>query len=84
MTLKEKLNQLAEALIDSAPSVETTKEQVEIFKATSTWYLGLRKSEKGEELMVPYGDLTEESKDLDRQTVLAVYRAINSLAVSNG
>lgn len=49
MTLKEKLNQLAEALIDAAPSVETTKEQVDIFKAASTWYLGLRKSEKGDD-----------------------------------
>lgn len=37
-----------------------------------------RKSEKGEELMVPYDQLTEESKDLDRQTVLAVYRAIEA------
>lgn len=39
-----------------------------------------RKSEKGEELMVPYADLTEESKDLDRQSVQAVYRAIEALA----
>lgn len=38
-----------------------------------------RKSEKGEELMVPYDQLTEESKSLDRYTVAAVYRAIESV-----
>jgi RyR domain len=38
-----------------------------------------RKSEKGEELMVPYDYLTEESKKLDRNTVQAVYDAINEL-----
>ena len=35
-----------------------------------------RKSEKGEELMVPYADLTEESKDLDRGSVRAVMQAV--------
>lgn len=55
MTLKEKLNKLAESLIDAAPTVETTKEQVDIFKATSTWYLGLRKSEKGDDGDEPLG-----------------------------
>jgi hypothetical protein len=35
-----------------------------------------RKSESGEELMVPYEQLSEGAKDLDRQSVLAVYRAI--------
>jgi hypothetical protein len=35
-----------------------------------------RKSETGEELMVPYEDLSEAAKDLDRGTVLAVYTAI--------
>jgi hypothetical protein len=39
-----------------------------------------RKSEKGEELMVPYEDLTEESKELDRASVQAVYAAIESCA----
>ncbi len=38
-----------------------------------------RKSEKGEELMVPYEELTEESKDLDRGTVRAVYAAIEEV-----
>lgn len=35
-----------------------------------------RKSEKGEEMMVPYHELTEETKELDRGTVRAVYAAI--------
>jgi hypothetical protein len=38
-----------------------------------------RKSEDGEELMVPYEQLTEKSKALDRNTVKAVYEAINQL-----
>ena len=39
-----------------------------------------RKSEAGDELMVPYGELTEAAKDLDRGTVNAVYAAIKALA----
>lgn len=39
-----------------------------------------RKSEDGEELMVPYEELTEKSKALDRNTVKAVYDAIESLS----
>lgn len=38
-----------------------------------------RKSEKGEELMVPYEALSEEAKDLDRASVKAVYAAIEEL-----
>jgi hypothetical protein len=38
-----------------------------------------RKSEKGEELMVPYEQLSEEAKDLDRSSVRAVYKAIEEL-----
>ena len=37
-----------------------------------------RKSETGEELMVPYDHLSERAKELDRQTVLAVYAAIQA------
>ncbi len=37
-----------------------------------------RLSEDGEELMVPYEQLTDKSKDLDRNTVIAVYIAINA------
>ena len=35
-----------------------------------------RKSESGEELMVPYEELSELQKDTDRNTVKAVYAAI--------
>jgi hypothetical protein len=37
-----------------------------------------RQSEKGEELMVPYEQLSEEAKELDRETVRAVYAAIEA------
>jgi hypothetical protein len=39
-----------------------------------------RKSESGEELMVPYEQLSEEQKEVDRATVRAVYEAIRSAA----
>lgn len=35
-----------------------------------------RKSERGEELLVPYDNLSEPAKELDRATVRAVYEAI--------
>jgi hypothetical protein len=35
-----------------------------------------RQAEDGEELMVPYEQLSERAKDLDRGTVKAVYQAI--------
>ena len=38
-----------------------------------------RKSEAGEELMVPYEVLSEEAKELDRATVRAVYAAIEEV-----
>ena len=38
-----------------------------------------RKSETGEELMVPYEQLSEEAKELDRSSVRAVYDAIRAL-----
>ena len=37
-----------------------------------------RKSESGEELMVPYEQLSEQAKDLDRETVRTVYAAIQT------
>lgn len=41
-----------------------------------------RKSETGEELMVPYEQLSEPAKDLDRGTVRAVYEAIRAAAAA--
>lgn len=37
-----------------------------------------RLSEKGEELMVPYDQLSDEAQELDRGTVRAVYAAIEA------
>ena len=42
-----------------------------------------RKSEDGEELMVSYEQLSEKAKDLDRNTVKAVYAAISKLHSGN-
>lgn len=39
-----------------------------------------RKLETGEELMVPYGELSDAAKELDRGTVRAVYAAIEAAA----
>jgi hypothetical protein len=38
-----------------------------------------RKDERGDELMVPYEQLPEAAKELDRGTVRAVYAAIERL-----
>lgn len=38
-----------------------------------------RRSESGAELMVPYEQLSEEAKELDRSSVRAVYDAIRSI-----
>lgn len=39
-----------------------------------------RKLETGEELMVPYDQLSDAAKELDRGTVRAVYAAIEATA----
>lgn len=39
-----------------------------------------RKLESGEELMVPYDQLSEDAKELDRGTVKTVYAAIQELS----
>jgi len=41
-----------------------------------------RKSETGEELMVPYDQLSEAAKDLDRGTVRTTLAAISELGFS--
>lgn len=38
-----------------------------------------RLAEDGEELMVPYEELSEKQKQTDRNTVIAVYKAIEEL-----
>ena len=38
-----------------------------------------RQAEDGEELMVPYSQLSERAKELDRGTVKAVYAAIQAV-----
>lgn len=38
-----------------------------------------RKAEDGEELMVPYAELSEKAKELDRGSVRAVYAAIEAV-----
>ncbi|HEY6246147.1 MAG TPA: RyR domain-containing protein [Pyrinomonadaceae bacterium] len=43
-----------------------------------------RKSESGEELMVPYSELSEQAKELDRGSVRAVYAAIEEVSRSQG
>jgi hypothetical protein len=43
-----------------------------------------RRSEKGEELMVPYDQLSEEAKELDRASVRAVYAAIRAAQAEAG
>ncbi len=40
-----------------------------------------RLSEDGEELMAPYEQLSEKAKDLDRNTVRAVYAAIERASI---
>lgn len=63
------------------PDVELVAEKVHEAWIDSKLKKGVlsRLSEKGEELMVPYLDLTEENKELDRGSVVAVYNAINLL-----
>ena len=48
-------------------------------KAKNAHGVTTRKSESGEELMVPYEQLSEEAKELDRSSVRAVYDAIREL-----
>ena len=62
------------------PDIETVSAKVHEAWMESKAAQGIktRKSEKGEELMVPYEQLSEEAKELDRATVRAVYAAIRA------
>lgn len=62
------------------PDIETVSAKVHEAWMESKAAQGVksRKSETGEELMVPYEQLSEEAKELDRATVRAVYAAIRA------
>jgi hypothetical protein len=66
------------------PDIELVSAQVHEVWMESKKANGIssRKSEDGEELMVPYEKLSEKAKDLDRNTVKAVYAAIKKLSSS--
>jgi hypothetical protein len=64
------------------PDVEKVAAEVHLAWIESKKEQGFssRKSEDDEELMVPYKQLSEKQKDLDRNTVKAVYAAIKKLS----
>jgi hypothetical protein len=66
------------------PDIELVSEKVHEQWMKTKWAQGVttRLSELGEELMVPYPQLSEPAKDLDRNTVKTVYAAIKELAVA--
>jgi len=66
----------------SLPDIELVSAEVHAAWMASKRAQGIdsRRSETGEELMVPYEQLSEPAKDLDRNTVRAVYAAIERLS----
>jgi RyR domain len=66
------------------PDIEIVAEKVHEAWMESKSKQGVtsRKSESGEELMVPYKELSEEAKQLDRASVRAVYAAIEEVSRS--
>jgi hypothetical protein len=65
-------------LIVKLPEIELVSAKVHEAWMESKLKNGItsRKSEAGEELFVPYIRLSEQSKDLNRDAVRAVYKAI--------
>jgi hypothetical protein len=63
------------------PDIEKVAEEVHKawMKTKKSAGIHSRKAEDGEELMVPYEQLSEKQKDTDRNTVKAVYEAIEKL-----
>jgi hypothetical protein len=61
------------------PDLETVASEVHCQWLESKRKMGIvsRKAEDGEELMVPFEQLSEKAKELDRSTVRVVYAAIN-------
>jgi hypothetical protein len=68
----------------SLPDIEEVSAQVHAawIEAKRAQGITSRKAEDGEELMVPYRQLSERAKELDRQAVRTVYAAIQRI-VSN-
>jgi hypothetical protein len=68
------------------PDIETVAAKVHEAWMESKKAQGVesRKSEKGEELMVPYEQLSGEAKDLDRVMVQTVYEAIRAAQAEAG
>ena len=66
------------------PDIEAVAEKVHDAWMESKQRQGVtsRKSESGEELMVPYSQLSEQAKELDRGSVRAVYAAIEEITDS--
>jgi hypothetical protein len=66
------------------PEIESVAAKVHAAWLANKLAVGItsRKLESGEELMVPYEQLSEPAKDLDRATVKTVYEAIQSLGSS--
>ena len=64
------------------PDIEVVAARVHAAWMESKRAQGLetRQSETGEELMVPYEQLSEAAKELDRGSVRAVYEAIRAAA----
>jgi hypothetical protein len=62
------------------PDVEVVAAEVHAAWIRSKQAQGVtsRRSEVGEELMVPYAHLSESAKELDRATVRVVYTAIQA------
>ncbi|MDO7846918.1 RyR domain-containing protein [Hymenobacter sp. M29] len=63
------------------PDLELVAEKVHEawMKTKQSQGVTTRLSETGEELMVPYAQLSEPAKELDRMTVRTVYAAIEAL-----
>lgn len=63
------------------PDLELVAEKVHEawMKTKQSQGVTTRQSETGEELMVPYAQLSEPAKELDRMTVRTVYAAIEAL-----
>lgn len=64
-------------------TIEAVSDKVHANWMQMKWGQGVtsRKSEAGEELMVPYAQLSEQAKDLDRGTVKTVLAACAELGL---